>query len=69
MTEEYEALLEGLPPGWGAEDESQADHGLDHHYSIIHEDGRRTHATMDRTFTLEAHLEGYWKMWGKRYGC
>ena len=67
--EEFQSLLDGLPPGWSATDESRPDHGLTHHYCIIHADGQRTHATMDRTFTLAAHLEGYWYMWGKQYGC
>jgi hypothetical protein len=67
--EEFQALLDGLPPGWSATDESRSDHGLDHHYCIIHGDGHRTYATMDKTFTLEGHLKVYWNIWGKKYGC
>ena len=68
-TEEFQALLDGLPPGWSATDESRPNQGLEHHYCIIHGGGRRTYATMDRTFTLESHLKGYWDTEGKKYGC
>jgi hypothetical protein len=62
ITKEFQALLNGLPLGWSATDESRPDHGLDHHYCIIYEDGHRTHATMDSTFTLNEHLRVYWKI-------